>query len=108
MLQLFYFSDYLINEIKEKLNHRCLWVSYYGMKSENVKHDFRKFDLVLTGWNQCLEELNESKIPCKLFPQYVDDGIAKKILNNTKKISIFHLLVIFQSEEMNLTKEENT
>lgn len=101
------FPDYLIDEIKEKLDHPCLWVSYYGMKSENVKHDFRKFDLVLTGWNQCLEELKESKIPCKLFPQYVDDGIAKKVLNNTKKDIDFSFVgnISIGGEEFNQRRE---
>ena len=100
------FPNYLVEEIKEQLDHSCLWISYYGLKSENLKKDFQHYDLVLTGWIPCLEELRDLQIPCAFFPQYVDEGFAKEALRINEKDLLFSFIGNIAQGVKNLMKGE--
>ena len=74
-----------LRDIKAELKMPCLWINYYGLRLRNILADFRGYDLVLTGWKACLDELRENNINSEYFPQYMDNAFADEALKIEKK-----------------------
>ena len=74
------------------------------MRLRNILEDFRGYDLVLTGWKACLDELRENNINSEYFPQYMDNAFADEALKIEKKDIPFSFAGSVSWGEMTLTK----